>query len=150
MRYIRRRFAYEKKFWNMLCSVLGLKEWADRQWAEGKEEEALRAAVAGAFAEKTLDEWMALFDENEACVTPVLSLREVLDTDHIKERGTVIEVDDPNQGRTRHIALPIRFDGVKLGSTSPAPGLDADGEALTAELEVNRPGRGVTVRASTP
>jgi alpha-methylacyl-CoA racemase len=38
---------------------------------------AMKRLVADRFKTKTRDEWTALFDHQEACVTPVLSLNEV-------------------------------------------------------------------------
>jgi crotonobetainyl-CoA:carnitine CoA-transferase CaiB-like acyl-CoA transferase len=37
---------------------------------------ALRAEVAAVFAQRTLAEWTAKFDDVDACVTPVLRLDE--------------------------------------------------------------------------
>lgn len=54
---------------------------------------ALRAQLTAAFAERTRDEWVALFDGSDACVSPVLDLSEALDHPHAKARGTFIEVD---------------------------------------------------------
>lgn len=58
---------------------------------------------------KTRDEWMALFDETNACVDPVLSLSEALNDDNAKERGLVVEIDLPSGGTVRQIAGPVKF-----------------------------------------
>ena len=54
---------------------------------------ALRARFTEAFATRTRDEWAAVFDGTEACVTPVLALGEVADHPHMKARGTVVAPD---------------------------------------------------------
>lgn len=126
--------AYEEKFWRTLCEVLELPEWADRQWCEGDEEDALRAAIAAAFKRRTFDEWRSVFETKEACVTPVLSTREALDSEHARARGMVVAVDDPREGRLEHIGNPIRFDGIAYNSLDPVPELGADGEALLREI----------------
>ncbi|PWR21629.1 CaiB/BaiF CoA transferase family protein [Zavarzinia compransoris] len=126
--------AYEPKFWVNLCRVLGLEDWIDRQWAEGDEEAELRGLIAAAFRRRTQAEWLAIFAEHEACVTPVLSPREALQSPHAKARGTVIWVDDPVEGRLQHIACPIRMDGVTPNALQPAPALGADTDALLKEV----------------
>ena len=44
--------------------------------ADQKRWPALKAYLKEAFASKTRDEWTALFEKTDACVTPVLSLEE--------------------------------------------------------------------------
>lgn len=42
---------------------------------------------------KDLDQWVEIFKDKDACVEPVLSLDEVIEDDHIKERGLIVEFD---------------------------------------------------------
>jgi alpha-methylacyl-CoA racemase len=53
----------------------------------------LRSRFTAAFATRTRDEWVAAFAGTDACVTPVLALREVADHPHLKARGTVVAPD---------------------------------------------------------
>jgi alpha-methylacyl-CoA racemase len=55
---------------------------------------ALRAAFTRQFASRTRDEWAAHFAALDACVTPVLDFVEATRDEHIRARGTLIEVDD--------------------------------------------------------
>ena len=126
--------AYEQKFWKTLCNVLDLPEWVDRQWVDGAEEEELRAAVDAAFRQRTFDEWRAIFTENEACVTPVLTTREALQSEHAQARGMVISVEDPVDGKLEHIGTPIRFDDHAFNSLDPVPVLGADSDELLMEV----------------
>ncbi len=97
-------------------------------------EEKLRAAIASAFAQKTFAEWTRIFAEREACVTPVLTAREAMESDHARARGTVITVDDPVEGKLRHVGNPIRFDRHAFNSLRPAPDLGADNDCLLSEI----------------
>lgn len=47
----------------------------------------LRAKFADAFAKKTRDEWCAVFDGKDACVSPVLELEELMHHPHNAHRG---------------------------------------------------------------
>ncbi|MFJ3492565.1 CaiB/BaiF CoA transferase family protein [Streptomyces sp. NPDC086091] len=50
--------------------------------------DALRAAVAARFRTRTRAEWTAVFADSDACVAPVLSLREAPHHPHLAARGT--------------------------------------------------------------
>ena len=54
---------------------------------------AAGAVHRGASRARTRDEWAAVFDGTDACVTPVLALGEVADHPHVKARGTVVAPD---------------------------------------------------------
>ncbi|MCD9140902.1 CaiB/BaiF CoA transferase family protein [Streptomyces albireticuli] len=51
----------------------------------------LRAAITARFAERTRAEWTAVFEGSDACVAPVLSLREAPGHPHLAARATFVE-----------------------------------------------------------
>jgi len=61
--------ALEPRFFATVCEVLGRPELADRQF--GDDQEALAHELTAAFAERTLADWLARFDAEDACVGPV-------------------------------------------------------------------------------
>lgn len=84
----------EPQFYAALLAGLGLAEADDLpaqhdrdRWPE------LRARFVAAFAGRTRDEWAAVFEGTDACVTPVLAFGEVAEHPHLAARGTVIERD---------------------------------------------------------
>ena len=109
----------EAKFWERTWRLLGLD--AERMppqhdrsaWAGMKE------TVAAAVRRKTRDEWMRVFDGEEACVAPVLALSEVAGHPHIAARRTVADVD----GVVQPAPAP-RFSrtGAGIGGPPPARG----------------------------
>ncbi|MDR5699109.1 CaiB/BaiF CoA transferase family protein [Agromyces aerolatus] len=54
---------------------------------------AMRERIAERIAQRTQAEWVATFDGTDACVSPVLSLRDAPTDPHVRERGTLIETD---------------------------------------------------------
>lgn len=54
---------------------------------------AFKRRIAEVMRTKTRDEWTAIFDGTDACVSPVLSMSEAPAYPHNAERGTFIEVD---------------------------------------------------------
>jgi len=56
-----------------------------------------RAELAQIFKQKTRDEWCALFEGGDACVTPVLTLKEAAQNPHNRARNAFIEVGGVEQ-----------------------------------------------------
>ena len=68
--------AIEKRFYDELVVKLGLTPGALPDRDDQSNWVALRAGFAAVFAQKTRDEWAAIFADGDACVTPVLDLDE--------------------------------------------------------------------------
>ena len=119
--------ALEVRFYAQLLDGLGLDPAAlpDREdrtrWPE------LRARFTAAFATRPRDEWAARFARTDACVTPVLALREVADHPHLAARGTVVA-----PGGVPQAAPAPRFS--RTPPTLPGPPADPeDVEVVLAE-----------------
>ncbi|MEU0806441.1 CaiB/BaiF CoA-transferase family protein [Streptomyces sp. NPDC005970] len=82
--------ALEPKFYAEFIELLGIAEEApgrrefDR-WGE------LRALIAARFKQRTREEWTAVFASSDACVAPVLSLREAPGHPHLAARATFVD-----------------------------------------------------------
>jgi alpha-methylacyl-CoA racemase len=86
----------ESRFYVEFVRRLGLEDEvlrrSDRQrWPQ------LKARLAEVFRTRTRDEWAAVFADGDACVEPVLSLREALHDEHLAARGTFIDLDGVRQ-----------------------------------------------------
>jgi alpha-methylacyl-CoA racemase len=85
--------ALEPQFYAAFVAGLGLEgalpggQYDVAHWAEH------RRLFAEAFATRTRDEWSAVFEGTDACVTPVLSLHEAPAHPHLAARGTFVEQD---------------------------------------------------------
>ncbi|WP_049577710.1 CaiB/BaiF CoA transferase family protein, partial [Streptomyces sp. SBT349] len=82
----------ERRFYAEFVRLLGIedaKEAAERDDPAGWP--ALRALIAARFATRTRAEWSEVFAGSDACVEPVLSLREAHRDPHLRERGTFTE-----------------------------------------------------------
>ncbi|MFJ3905319.1 CaiB/BaiF CoA transferase family protein [Streptomyces sp. NPDC090025] len=82
--------ALEQQFYEEFTRLLGIEDIAParRDFARWPE---LRAAVAERFLTRTRAEWTAVFAGTDACVAPVLSLREAPDHPHLAARRTFVE-----------------------------------------------------------
>ncbi|MGW6904328.1 CaiB/BaiF CoA transferase family protein [Streptomyces sp. NPDC054940] len=112
--------ALEPQFYEEFLGLLGLTEFASarKDWSRWGE---LREAVAARFKSRTRDEWTAVFEGTDACVAPVLSLREAPHHPHLAARGTFTD----HGGITQPAPAP-RFSATPTAvRTGPAqPGAD--------------------------
>jgi alpha-methylacyl-CoA racemase len=86
----------------------------------------LREAVAARFKSRTRDEWTAVFQNSDACVAPVLSLREAPGHPHLAARGTFTD----HGGITQPAPAP-RFSATPT-AVRTGPALPGDGTAGVA------------------
>ncbi|SMQ20461.1 alpha-methylacyl-CoA racemase [Streptomyces sp. Ag82_O1-12] len=112
--------ALEPRFYAEFLALLGVEgqEGARKDVARWSE---LREQVATRFKSRTRDEWTAVFDGSDACVAPVLSLREAPHHPHLAARGTFTD----HGGITQPAPAP-RFSATPTSvRTGPArPGAD--------------------------
>ncbi len=85
--------ALERRFYTELLEGLALNRADLPDRAEAAQHGALREILEQRFAEKTRDEWAAVFAGTDACVTPVLAAGEAPSHPQIKARGTLRERD---------------------------------------------------------
>jgi alpha-methylacyl-CoA racemase len=115
--------ALEPKFWAAWCGGVGREDLVERQFDPPGSE--THREVQAIFARRTRAEWRAFAAERDCCLEPVLALDEALDSELVRAREMVVELDQP--GATR----PVRLLGVpvKLGRT-PGDPRRAPGPAL--------------------
>jgi alpha-methylacyl-CoA racemase len=81
----------EEQFYVLLCTTIGLvpppKRDDPAQWP------ALRATFEAVFKTRDRDEWTALLEQGDHCVSPVLSTSEARRHPHLTARGSFIEID---------------------------------------------------------
>ncbi|WP_264201837.1 CaiB/BaiF CoA transferase family protein [Streptomyces antimicrobicus] len=104
--------ALEQQFYDTFVDLLGIADRAPARkdlarWGE------LREAVAARFRTRTRAEWTAVFEGTDACVAPVLSLREAPGHPHLAARGTFTEAGGITQPAPapRFSATPTAVDG---------------------------------------
>jgi crotonobetainyl-CoA:carnitine CoA-transferase CaiB-like acyl-CoA transferase len=73
--------ALELKFWETLCMALDRPEWATRHWSLGQaiggpDAAALTQELAEVIGKRPLEEWVAMLEALDCCVSPVLTAAE--------------------------------------------------------------------------
>ncbi|MEU6235367.1 CaiB/BaiF CoA-transferase family protein [Kitasatospora sp. NPDC047058] len=88
--------ALEPQFYAEFARLLELGPDAPGQWDVARWPE-LRALIAARFATRTRAEWEAVFAGSDACVEPVLTMRQAAGNAHLVARGTYVEADGYTQ-----------------------------------------------------
>ncbi|MER0242562.1 CaiB/BaiF CoA-transferase family protein [Streptomyces sp. HSW2009] len=124
--------ALEPQFYAEFTALIGIADQAPEQGDTARWEE-LRAQVAARFKTRTRQAWTEVFEPSDACVAPVLSLREAPTHPHLAARGTFTDHADVVQP-----APAPRFSATP-GSVRRPPALPgADTAEVAADWDVPR------------
>ncbi|WP_406516571.1 CaiB/BaiF CoA transferase family protein [Streptomyces sp. NBC_00134] len=128
--------ALEQQFYDEFIALLGIEGTVPARkdlarWGE------LRDAVAACFKTRTREEWTAVFEGSDACVAPVLSLREAPGHPHLAARGTFTDHGGITQPAPapRFSATPttVRRGPAQPGADTAGVARDWDVPSLTKE-----------------
>ncbi|KPI18920.1 Alpha-methylacyl-CoA racemase [Actinobacteria bacterium OK074] len=123
--------ALEPKFYRCLLDLLGLDDIDPGSQHDSSTWPHLRARLEQRFAQRTRDEWAALFEGTDACVAPVLSLTEAAAHPHLAARATLTAPD----GVVQPAAAP-RFSATPSSAGATAPEVGADTLAVLRDWAV--------------
>jgi alpha-methylacyl-CoA racemase len=126
--------ALEPQFYARLLDGLGLTDAGLPDRSDPAGWPVLRQRFTDTFASRTRDEWMAVFEETDACVAPVLSFAEVPAHPHIAARGSIITV-----GGVPQAAPAPRFSRTVPNTPTPPPRLGADTAEVLADWDIAPP-----------
>ncbi|WP_267717151.1 CaiB/BaiF CoA transferase family protein [Streptomyces sp. CoH17] len=89
--------ALEPQFYTVFVALLGLDAEALPDRADPRNWPELQALFTARFKTASREEWAAVFEGTDACVAPVLSLREAAAHPHLTGRGTYTEAHGVTQ-----------------------------------------------------
>ncbi|MGC4768561.1 CaiB/BaiF CoA transferase family protein [Micromonospora sp. DT44] len=113
--------ALEPAFYGELLTGLGLADAGLPHQYDPSGWDELRRRLTERFAERTRDEWTAIFADRDACVAPVLAPGDAYRHPHNAARGTFVEV----AGEVQPAPAP-RFDRTPTDPPIPAPDPERD------------------------
>ncbi len=100
--------ALEPKFWQAWCRGVGREELVALQFERPGSD--AHAQVQAIFKARSRDEWDAFARKHDCCLEPVLELDEALSSELVRERGMVVELEQPGVERpVRQLGLPIKL-----------------------------------------
>jgi alpha-methylacyl-CoA racemase len=100
--------ALEPKFWQAWCRGVGREELVAMQFERPGSH--AHAQVQEIFKGRTRDQWEAFARKHDCCLEPVLELDEALDSELVRARAMVVELEQPGVERpVRQLGMPIKL-----------------------------------------
>jgi alpha-methylacyl-CoA racemase len=114
--------ALEPKFWQGWCRGVGREDLIEKQFERPGSE--AHAEVERIFLERTRDEWQEFATHNDCCLEPVLDIAEALDSELVKAREMVVELEQPGVDRpVRQLGVPVKLSRTPGRVDKPGPAL---------------------------
>ncbi len=114
--------ALEPKFWQAWCRGVGREDLIEKQFERPGSD--AHAEVERVFLERTREEWTAFAAEHDCCLEPVLDLDEALDSELVRARGMVAEIEQPGGERpVRQLGVPVKLSRTPGAPAGPGPAL---------------------------
>lgn len=112
--------ALEPKFWQAWCRGVGREDLIEKQFE--KPGSRAHAQAQEIFIGRTRAEWEQFASEHDCCLEPMLDLDEALDSELVREREMVVELDQPGTERpVRQLGVPVKL-GRTPGAHNRLPG----------------------------
>jgi alpha-methylacyl-CoA racemase len=100
--------ALEPKFWQAWCRGVGREDLIAVQFERPGSD--AHGQVKEIFASRTRAEWEAFAQKHDCCLEPVLELDEALDSELVRARGMVVELDQPGAEQpVRQLGVPVKL-----------------------------------------
>ena len=113
--------ALEPKFWAAWCRGVGREDLVERQFEPLGS--GAHAEVQRIFAGRTRDEWREFASHHDCCLEPVLDLDEALDSELVRAREMVVEMDQPGTDGVRLLGVPVKLSRTPGAPAGPGPAL---------------------------
>ena len=126
--------ALEPKFWQAWCRGVGREDLIEQQFARPGSD--THREVEAVFAARTREQWRAFASEHDCCLEPVLELDEALDSELVRAREMVVELDQPGAQRpVRLLGVPVKLSRTPGDANrAPGPGLGEHTREVLAAL----------------
>jgi alpha-methylacyl-CoA racemase len=124
--------ALEPKFWQAWCRGVGREDLVERQFERPGSE--AHAEVERIFLERTREEWREFASRHDCCLEPVLGLDEALDSELVRAREMVVEVEQPGTDGVKLLGVPVKMSRTPGGPAGPGPALGEHTDAVLAAL----------------
>jgi alpha-methylacyl-CoA racemase len=100
--------ALEPKFWQTWCRGVGREDLIAAQFERPGSD--AHTQVKEIFASRTRAEWEAFAGKHDCCLEPVLELDEALESELVREREMVVELEQPGARQpVRQLGVPVKL-----------------------------------------
>lgn len=123
----------EPQFFEAFCEAIGRPDLIENGVLPPRLRE-IKEEIRAIFRTKTLDEWVFIFEQTDACVEPVLHLDEALEQPQMKARNMVVETPMEDGRVVRQLATPIVFSETPCAYTGVGAPVGAHTKQILMEL----------------
>jgi len=128
-----------ERMWKSFCRILGMEELEEAppfsdNTQRVKNRQALYEIIDQKLAEKTVEEWIPLFDQAGIPCGPINPLHRVFKDPQVLHLGLVKEVEHPHYGKVKVVGPPATFSESRIGIQSPPPTLGEHSEEILTRL----------------
>lgn len=120
-----------------LAHLLGDPRFATND-ARVRHNELVDGALAGAIAERTLDEMRGLFESSDLTACAVYDIADIAKDPHVIARGILVDVPDPELGAVRMTAPTPRLQATPAGVRWAGPPLGAHNAEVYGALGISQ------------
>ena len=99
----------EPKFFKELCEAMGRMDLYNLDYLTPEAQDKIHQGLTSAFGSKTFEECVTLFENIDACVEPVLSLSEAIESQQLQNRQMVVNVPKGAKETERQAGSPLKF-----------------------------------------
>ena len=124
--------ALEPKFWQEWCRGVGREELVEKQFERPGSD--AHAEVERIFLERTRDEWHEFAARHDCCLEPVLGLDETLDSELVRAREMVVQIDQPGTGGVGLLGVPVKLSRTPGAPAGPGPALGEHTDEVLTKL----------------
>jgi alpha-methylacyl-CoA racemase len=124
--------ALEPKFWQAWCRGVRREDLIEKQFERPGSD--AHAEVERIFLERTREEWHRFASEHDCCLEPVLDLDEALDSELVRAREMVVELDQPGTDGVRLLGVPVKLSRTPGAPAGPGPALGEHTREVLAGL----------------
>jgi crotonobetainyl-CoA:carnitine CoA-transferase CaiB-like acyl-CoA transferase len=128
-----------ERMWKSFCGMIGMPELeTDPRFAKNgdriKNRQRLSEIIDGKMQEKTVDEWVALFDKAGIPCGPINTFDRAFEDPQVLHLGLVKEVNHPHYGKAKVVGPPAVFSESDIKIQSPPPLLGEHSEEILSGL----------------
>ena len=125
--------ALEPKFWQAWCRGVGREDLIEKQFEHPGSD--AHAEVERIFLDRTRAEWQDFASHHDCCLEPVLDLDEALDSELVRARGMISEVDQPGAREpVKLLGQPVKLSRTPAETQRRGPALGEHTREVLASI----------------
>jgi alpha-methylacyl-CoA racemase len=124
--------ALEPKFWANWCRGVAREDLIEKQFERPGSE--THAEVERVFLERTREEWSEFASQHDCCLEPLLDLDKALDSELVRAREMVVELEQPGAGSVRQLGPPVKLSRTPAAPQGPGPALGEHTDEVLASV----------------